>query len=56
MKGLVSKKTAWCRVGGAVKHENLVANNLIKVKFPPQSDDETDISSDSPSSERMRKG
>ena len=38
------------RVGGRVKHENLVPNNLTRVKFPPWKDMEADVSSVRPSS------
>ena len=41
-----------CRWG--VKHENLVPKKLITVTFPPQRDNEADISKDSPSSEGMQ--
>ena len=43
----------WCCVGGELKHENLVSNKLIKVKFLPSRDNKADLSSVSPSSERI---
>ena len=43
-KELVSKETACvARVGGDVKDQNVALNKLIRVKFPPGSDNEGDV-------------
>ena len=33
-----------CRVGGEVKHKNLVSNELVRVKLPPKDDYEAHVS------------
>ena len=45
-------KKLWCRVGGRVRHENLVLSNMwTKVKLPPSKIWKAEVSSVSPSSE-----
>ena len=49
-KVIVSKESSTCsRVGGEVKHQNLVSNKLIWVKYPPWQGSKADVSSVSPS-------
>ena len=46
----VSKESSVCyRVGGEVKHEKLVSNKLIRVKYLPSRHNKANVSSVSPS-------
>ena len=53
MKGLASTAKLWCCNGAEVKHENLIPNELIRVKFPPSNDHEAEVLSVSPSPDRF---
>ena len=35
IRGLVSNETPWFRVGGELKHENVILEELTIVKSPP---------------------
>ena len=48
MSGFFKKKKLGCRLGGELKHRNLVSHNLLKVKNPPWEDYKTEVSSFSP--------
>lgn len=55
MKVCFQKKKPWCFVGGDVEHCTLVSNKVIRVKCLSWRENQTNVSSVSPSSEERKK-